>query len=207
MQRSAAADRRDLVARPPSLRYGSAVNGRSLTLRHAAFCIVALSGVGACAYEEDVATTPLLSISEWPSGMVGQTTGIHAVVAASADAELAPYATFALNNVHIDINGSELQLSFVLPQGLTGEATSVVLTGGRDGDLVILHSDDGQITATCELDATMFCELDYGAIAVSAQAVAAYWGQADPAAQDAHLRVSEAFAAQPSGTMDILLRR
>lgn len=183
------------------------MNGRSLTLRHAAFCIVALSGVGACAYEEDVATTPLLSISEWPSGMVGQTTGIHAVVAASADAELAPYATFALNNVHIDINGSELQLSFVLPQGLTGEATSVVLTGGRDGDLVILHSDDGQITATCELDATMFCELDYGAIAVSAQAVAAYWGQADPAAQDAHLRVSEAFAAQPSGTMDILLRR
>ncbi|MBK9070336.1 MAG: hypothetical protein IPL79_04950 [Myxococcales bacterium] len=183
------------------------MNGLHSTLRLAAICVFGLAGMAACAYEDDVETAPLLSISEWPSGLVGPTTGIHAVVAASTDAELAPYATFALDDVHIDIAGSALQLSFVLPQGLTGEATSILLEGGRDGDLVILRSHDGQVAATCELGATMFCELDYGDIVVSDQAVAAYWNEADPVAQDAHLRVSAAFAAQPSGTMDILLRR
>lgn len=184
--------------------YAAGMSRGALAGLAVAGCLRALM---ACGYEDPATQPPLISISEWPSGIAGETSGIHAVVAASSDTHLAPYATFALDDVVIDIEGATLRLSFILPVGLLGYEVAFVLEGGREQDQLVLRSAESDVVAVCEFGKTLFCEIQYGSLAVDALALESYWDQADPQAKAAHLQVAEAFAQSPTGTMDILLQR
>lgn len=178
---------------------------RGLAASVGAAVMLAAGGV-ACSYEEVPDPAPLTSISEWPAGIAGQTSGIHAV-AAVEDTALAPYATLTIDSISIEVEGGVLRLSLTLPAGLLGYDLPLVFEGGQAHDLVELHNIETDAIARCEFGPTLFCTVQYAEISIDRASLEAYWKDAEPGAWAAHVEVAEAFAAAPTGTLDILLQR
>lgn len=113
--------------------------------------------------------------------------------------DLAPFATYEVDEAAFEIVDGTLSVSFRLPEGLLGFAASATFTGPVVGGEAAVSGPMGH--GTCRVDSGVECALAYRADAADVAAVQAHWTARGDAFVDARVQVASLFADDPHGVL------
>lgn len=119
---------------------------------------------------------------------------------------LAQYAQFQLPAVENNPDSSHVELSYPLPQELTGNAAQTIQLKGEivKGQPLVLEGDNASATCTITTyNAINQCQIVYRKLNLNSAAVASFISQqfTDPAEIQGRLQVANLFASEPVGVL------
>jgi hypothetical protein len=122
-------------------------------------------------------------------------------------AELAPFATFMLNDSQVTQDSTGVVVSYDLPAELVGPNHPTIVLGGkhRQGGIMILEGEYGE--ASCfSRNAKLECIVQYEDLEIDLAGVENILNQriADPHERELRLQVAKIFGGEPVGIVEIL---
>jgi hypothetical protein len=124
---------------------------------------------------------------------------VHGTYRVPVPDDLAPFATYEVEDANVEIVDGTLSVSFLLPEGLLGYATPVTLSGPATAGEVTVSSYQGH--GTCRFDNGVECDLAYYAVDADLAAVTAYWRARNDAFVDARVQIASLFDDDPLGVL------
>ena len=125
---------------------------------------------------------------------------VHGTYRVPVPDDLAPFASYELDDASVEIVDGQLHVSFQLPEGLLGFSSSATFTGPVSAAAEIAVSG-AMGHGTCRFDGNVECALAYYAVQTDLAAVTAYWQARGDAFVDARVQVASLFDDDPLGVL------
>lgn len=119
--------------------------------------------------------------------------------------DLAPFAVYPLDDAALVLAGGTLSVSFTLPQGLLGYASTATFQGAAPDGATEVTVSSFQGHGTCRLDGGIECALSYYAVQADLAAVTAYWRARGDANVAARVQVASLFDDDPLGVLRLTI--
>jgi hypothetical protein len=128
---------------------------------------------------------------------------VHGTYRVPVPDDLAPFATYELDDASVEIVDGVLTVQFRLPEGLLGFTAPATFTGNvaSSGGAVEVAVSGYMGHGSCRFDGGVECALAYYAVETDLTAVTEYWRARGDAFIDARVQVASLFDDDPLGVL------